>query len=345
MGGSLKQRIPKIRFVDLFCGIGGFRYGLEQAARHGGLPTRCVFSSDIDRPCQDAYEANFSERPHGDITKIREADIPDHELLLAGFPCQPFSIIGNMKGFQDTRGTLFFDIARILHEKRPKAFVLENVKLLAGHNGGNTLATILATLRGLGYEVDYRILNALDFGLPQKRERIWIVGIQQQYAPRISWPEGNVPMRPLSSILEKNVPEAYYASEYIREKRRQSATATDGDTIWHENKAGHISVYPYSCALRAGASYNYLLVNGERRLTPREMLRLQGFPESFRITCSASQTRKQAGNSLPVNVAEAILQRVLPAVASCINMDKKGDPDEETAEAANCREVQAPICA
>ncbi len=309
--------VQPIRFIDLFCGIGGFRFAMEGAAKKSNIETECVFSSDIDIDCQRAYEANFGERPVGDVTKADAASIPDHDILLAGFPCQPFSIIGQMKGFEDTRGTLFFDIARILEAKRPRAFVLENVKLLAGHDQGRTLKRIIKTLTDLGYQTEYRVLNALEFGLPQKRERIWIVGFSEP--TYVTWPQGGRPMMPLSQILEKNVPQSFYASERIREKRWSIFRPTSEPTIWHENKAGHVSAYPYSCALRAGASYNYLLVNGERRLTPREMLRLQGFPENFKIACTNSQTRKQAGNSLPVNVAEAVISRVLLAMNLCLS--------------------------
>jgi DNA (cytosine-5)-methyltransferase 1 len=302
-----------LKFIDLFCGIGGFRYALEGAARERGIACECVLSSDIDPYCGKAYKGNFGEDILGDIRKVDAKDVPDHDILLAGFPCQPFSIIGSMKGFEDTRGTLFFEIARILEAKRPSAFVLENVKRLKGHDGGRTLKKILATLRALGYKTDFRILNALDFGLPQRRERIWIVGFRDKL--KFKWPEGGVPMKPLDEILERDVPKKFYASERIKGnrmafKRRKSH---EGTTIWHENKSGHVSASPFSCALRAGASYNYLLVNGERRLTPREMLRLQGFPEEFKELCSDFQTRKQAGNSLPVNVAQAVLGSLFDA--------------------------------
>jgi DNA (cytosine-5)-methyltransferase 1 len=163
----------------------------------------------------------------------------------------------------------------------------------------------------LGYYADFRVLNALDFGLPQKRERIFIVGFKK--ACSFDWPTSGLPMIPLKDILEENVPEQYYASDYIRKNRMKKQKPTKEPTIWHENKAGHISAYPFSCALRAGASYNYLLVNGERRLTMREMLRLQGFPDSFKIACNYSQTRKQAGNSLPVPVAKAVLKNLFIA--------------------------------
>ena len=300
-----------IRFIDLFAGIGGFRYAMQNAGADLGMDVECVFSSEIDQECQRAYAENFGETPHGDITEIAAQTVPDHDILLAGFPCQPFSIIGHMRGFDDTRGTLFFDIARILTEKKPAAFVLENVKLLVGHSKGQTLNRILETLDELGYYTTYKVLNALDFGLPQKRERVFIVGFR---SPRyFNWPSGNIPMRPLSEILEEDVPEEYYASEHIKQKRLSRQKPTKAPTIWHENKAGHISAYPFSCALRAGASYNYLLVNGERRLTLREMLRLQGFPEEARIVCNYTQTRKQAGNSLPVPVAQAVIKNLIQA--------------------------------
>lgn len=311
MSNLTKKNGKAIRFIDLFCGIGGFRFAIEQAAVELGIPVKCKFSSDIDEDCQKAYEANFREKPIGDITAINADDIPDHDILLGGFPCQPFSIIGHRHGFKDTRGTLFFDIARIIEAKKPTAFLLENVKLLAGHNNGKTLKRIVQALRDLGYYVDFRVLNALNFGLPQKRERIFIIGFKRPCS--FDWPEGGVSMTPLQEILEDNVSEQYYASEHIRKNRLKKHKPTKETTIWHENKAGHISAYPYSCALRAGASYNYLLVNGERRLTPREMLRLQGFPDSFNIVCNYSQTRKQAGNSLPVPVAKSVLRNLFIA--------------------------------
>jgi len=311
MNGERKRLPKEIRYIDLFCGIGGFRVAMDRAARSFAIKPVCVFSSDIDEECQKAYEANFGARPVGDIKAVVENSIPDHDLLLAGFPCQPFSIIGQMRGFEDTRGTLFFDIARILAAKRPKAFVLENVKLLVRHNKGRTLARILETLRNIGYQPMFRVFNALDFGLPQKRERVFIVGFLRPTL--FDWPEGGAPMTPLSDILERQVPRRYYASDYIRERRWSVIRPTKEPTIWHENKAGHISAYPFSCALRAGASYNYLLVNGERRLTPREMLRLQGFPDSYRMSCTESQTRKQAGNTVPVPVVCAVLGKVLEA--------------------------------
>ena len=305
-------RCPEpIRFIDLFCGIGGFRYASDKAFNNLHITGECVFSSDIDKFAQQSYMANFGEQPVGDITKVNAADIPDFDLLFAGFPCQAFSICGLRQGFEDdTRGTLFFDIARIIKEKKPKAFVLENVKNLASHDNGKTLATILTVLRDeLGYYVDYKLLNALDFGLPQKRERIVIVGALKPFI--MNWNFDEYTMKPLSEILEENVDPKHYASPEIVEKRKSMHTAKVKPAIWHENKSGNISSYPYSCALRAGASYNYLLVDGERRLTPREMLRLQGFPDEFKIVVSDTQTRKQAENAIPVDMLAAVIERFI----------------------------------
>lgn len=304
----------KLKLIDLFCGIGGFRYAANDCFRKYGIEGECVFSSDIDKLARESYHANFGEWPSGDITQIEAVNIPDFDLLFGGFPCQAFSIIGKREGFADkTRGTLFFDIARILKEKRPKAFVLENVKQLATHDNGRTISTILSTLREeLGYYVDYRILNALDYGLPQKRERIVIVGSTKPFV--MKWPEKITNGKKLDDILEKEVDKKHFASPKIVEKRKSMHTSKYKPAIWHENKAGNITSYPYSCALRAGASYNYLLVDGERRLTPRECLRLQGFPDEFRMVVSDCQIRKQAGNAVPVDMIRCVLESFIPIV-------------------------------
>jgi len=310
--------MEKIRFIDLFCGIGGFHTAMHSACIENNLIPECVFASDIDVSCQDSYENNFGLRPVGDITKVNENDVPDHDILFAGFPCQPFSIIGNMKGFHDIRGTLFFDIVRIIKAKSPKAIVLENVKQLVGHNKGETLKVIMKTLKDIGYNPRFAVLNALDYGLPQKRERIIIVGHREPI--QFTYPEPKRPFKPLSEVLESKVDKKHFASDYIKEKRKESHKSAYKLAIWHENKAGNICSYPYSCALRAGASYNYLLVNGERRLTPREMFRLQGFPDTYKITPNDGQARKQAGNAVPVNLVKAVILKLLPYVASTMDM-------------------------
>ena len=299
-------------FADLFCGIGGFHY----AARSLGL--RCVFACEIDEAAARQYQANFGMVPAGDITQLAGGEIPEHDLLLAGFPCQPFSIIGKRNGLRDSRGTLIYEIVRILKDRRPRAFVLENVRQITTINQGRTMESILSALRGAGYRCEWRILNALRFGLPQKRERAFFVGFRDPAPPPpgFTWPEGEDSYRPLTEILEPDPHPRHYASEHIRRRRREKHVAGAAPSIWHENKGGNISSHPFSCALRAGASYNYLLVNGERRLTPREQLRLQGFPEGFDVIGNDSQIRKQTGNAVPVPMAAAVIREALRAVSS-----------------------------
>ena len=298
-------------FIDLFAGLGGIRIAFE---RNGG---KCVFSSEWDKYSQDMYEEYFGERPHGDITKINEEKIPDHDILTGGFPCQSFSICGDMKGFADTRGTLFFDIERILRAKHPKAFLLENVRNLKNHDNGRTLKVILEKLHALGYFVHYKVLNGLDFGVPQKRERIVIVGFKENYP--FQFPsKGLGETKKLEDILEneKDIDKKHFLSDRMKQKfLRNVNKKTFKPSIWHENKSGNIGVHPFSCALRAGGSYSYLTVNGERRPTPREMFRLQGFPDDYKIVVSDCQARKQAGNSVVIPKIEAVANEMIKAMA------------------------------
>jgi DNA (cytosine-5)-methyltransferase 1 len=299
-----------IKIIDLFAGIGGIRLGFEA---HG---CECVFSSEWDPDAQKMYEANHGHQPHGDITQIAPENIPDHDILLGGFPCQPFSIIGKSLGFADTRGTLFFNIEEILRVKNPYAFMLENVKQLRSHDQGRTLLVIREKLEALGYIVHTTVLNALDFGLPQKRERIIIVGFKEDVDFSFPTPLGLYQM--LSQVLEPDdeIDQSYFATEKIVANRLEKIKKLyPTPSIWHENKGGNISALPYSCALRAGASYNYLLVNGKRRLTSREMLRLQGFPETFKIVVSYQAMRKLTGNSVAVPVIEAVAGKMIAAIA------------------------------
>ncbi len=310
-------------FADLFCGIGGFHV----AGTNLGM--RPVFACDVDEAARKAYSANFGMDPAGDITGISVDDIPDHDFLFAGFPCQPFSIIGSRRAFADPRGTLWFEIVRIIEGKRPRAIVLENVKQLTTVDRGAVIKQIMDDLTGLGYYADYRVLNALDFGLPQKRERTIIVATLDSFE-RFPWPGEPVTMRPLSEILETQPDARHYASEHIRRKRRAAHRSDITPALWHENKAGNISSHPWACALRAGASYNYLLVDGERRLTPREMLRLQGFPDEFKIVCNYSQTRKQAGNAIPVPMIEAAITGALEIIRTANALSAIGYKDDWT---------------
>ena len=316
----------KITFIDLFAGIGGFHLAFHN------LGAECVFASEWDKAARKTYEANFKKiSPQlfeekadgktnfaGDITKVNAKDIPNFDILTGGFPCQPFSIIGAKAGFEhETQGTLFFDIERILKEKQPKAFVLENVRNLTAHDNGKTFKIIIEHLEKLGYFVHYKVLNAIDYGVPQKRERIIIVGFKQDVSFQFPKPLPKENRITIKDILEKGkIDDAYFVRKEIR-KRRHSKMLTRTITepkrpyVTHENIAGSVTPHEYSCALRAGASANYILINNERRPTERELLRIQGFPDWFRIVVSYSEIRRQTGNAVAVPVIEAVAHEVL----------------------------------
>ena len=299
------------RFIDLFAGIGGIRLGFEHVGGH------CVFSSEFDEDACATYMANFGEHPSGDITKINASDIPDFDILLGGFPCQAFSIIGKKEGFaNETCGTLFFDIERILKEKKPPAFMLENVRNLTAHDNGITFRTINEHLEALGYHVYAKVLNALDYGVPQKRERIFIVGFLDDVKFQFPAPIPVEQRKTLADILETDVDRKYYVRDAIRLSRLARLKDKDYPKpyISHENMAGSVTPHPYSSALRAGASANYILINDERRPTEREMLRIQGFPDSYKIVLPYSKVKKQCGNSVAVPVIEAIATNMLTAL-------------------------------
>lgn len=310
------------KFIDLFAGIGGIRLGFEYAGGH------CVFSSEFDEEACKTYEANFGEHPSGDITKIDAKDIPDFDILLGGFPCQAFSIIGKKEGFDnETCGTLFFEIERILKEKKPKAFMLENVRNLTAHDKGNTFKVICTHLEALGYTVYAKVLNALDYGVPQKRERIIIVGFLDNVMFTFPEPILQSQRKTLKDILETDVDEKYYVKDRIRESRlmRLKDPNYPKPYISHENMAGSITPHPYSSCLRAGASANYILINDERRPTEREMLRLQGFPEDFKIVVSYGQIKHQTGNSVAVPVIKAVANQMIQALKLYETSKKKND--------------------
>lgn len=299
---------PQFTFIDLFAGIGGIRIPFDE------MGYQCVFSSEWDAKACKTYFANFGTIPFGDITKIPAERIPKHDILLAGFPCQAFSIMGKMQGFADTRGTMFFEIERILKHHHTPYILLENVKQLVGHDGGRTFKVILERLNELGYYIKWQVLNALDFGLPQKRERVIIVGFLDKadydaFSFEIPHKKYN-----LADILEPDdkVDQTLFASDQIVTKRREKTLGKKlfYPSIWHENKAGDISVHDYSCALRTGASYNYLLVNGVRRPSSRELLRLQGFPEKYKIAVSHQDIRRQTGNSVAVPMIRMVAQKI-----------------------------------
>lgn len=295
-------------FIDLFAGIGGIRIPFDE------LGFECVFSSEWDKAAQKSYEANFGETPCGDITQIPASQIPPHQILLAGFPCQAFSIMGKMNGFNDTRGTMFFEIERILKHHKTPIILLENVKQLITHDNGRTFKIILEKLKSLGYFIKYQVLNALDFGLPQKRERVIIVGFLDE--TKFDKFKFNFVKKKynLQSILQSDdeIEKSLFVSETIRLKRLESTKNKQifYPSVWHENKGGNISVLDYSCALRSGASYNYLLINGIRRPSARELLRLQGFPENYKIVVSQQELRKQTGNSVAVPVIREVAKKI-----------------------------------
>ncbi len=315
------------RFIDLFAGIGGIRLGFESV---GG---ECVFSSEFDEDACMTYEANFGEHPAGDITKIEAKDIPDFDILLGGFPCQAFSIIGKKEGFDnETCGTLFFEIERILKEKRPKAFMLENVKNLVAHDKGNTFKVINEHLEALGYHVYAKVLNALDFGVPQKRERIIIVGFLDNVIFKFPDPVPEEKRKTLLDILETNVDKKYYVRDQIRESRLERLKDKNYPKpyISHENMAGSITPHPYSSALRAGASANYILINDERRPTEREMLRIQGFPDEYKIVVKYGKMKKQCGNSVAVPVIKAVAREMINALDGYEQMLNINNVNEKT---------------
>ena len=310
-GKTIQTSWDNFTFIDLFAGIGGIRLGFEAVGGH------CVFSSEFDEDACKTYEANFGEHPSGDITKIEAQNIPDFDILLGGFPCQAFSIIGKKEGFSnETCGTLFFDIERILKEKRPKAFLLENVRNLVSHDKGRTFKIITSHLEALGYHIYAKILNALDYGVPQKRERIIIVGFLDNVIFKFPDPIPEKNRTPLSNILEKNVDSKYYVKERIKLSRLERLKDKNYPKpyISHENMSGSITPQPYSSCLRDGASANYILINDERRPTEREMLRLQGFPDSFKIILPYGKIKHQCGNSVAVPVIKAVAMEMIDSL-------------------------------
>lgn len=307
----------RFEFIDLFAGIGGIRLGFESV---GGT---CVFSSEWDKDACKTYQANFGEMPKGDITKIQSEQIPDFDILLAGFPCQPFSIIGTKEGFNhETQGTLFFEIERILKNKKPEAFMLENVRNLTTHDKGKTFKMIISHLETLGYVVYSKILNALDYGVPQKRERIIIVGFREPVFFTFPTSVKEQEKKKLSDILEEenSLDSKYWIKDSIRESRNfRMKKEISRPFISHENIGGNVTPHHFCCALRAGASANYILINNERRPTERELLRLQGFPDDFKIVVPYSALRKQTGNSVSVPVIKAVAEKMIDALKTYYN--------------------------
>ncbi len=310
---------PKFKFIDLFAGIGGFRMAFQN------LKGKCVFTSEWDKFSKKTYEANYGEIPFGDITKISAKDIPNHDILLAGFPCQPFSLagvskknsLGKQHGFKDeTQGTLFFDIVRILEEKRPKAFLLENVKNLISHDKKNTFKVIKGTLEELGYSLHYKILDGKHF-VPQHRERIFIIGFDKKRfngEENFSFPQMPKTSHIVEEILDKKVDEKYTLSDklwkYLQDYAKKHKEKGNGFGFGLVNFEG----ITRTISARYHKDGSEILIPQEnknpRRLTPRECARLQGYPENFIIPVSDTQAYRQFGNSVVMPLVQAVGSKI-----------------------------------
>lgn len=320
VNGNGNGKHALFKFIDLFSGIGGIRIPFEK------LGGECVFSSEWDRWCQKTYLENFGELPEGDITKIPPEDIPSHDILTAGFPCQPFSIAGVSKkkslgrehGFLDkAQGTLFFNVAEIIRCKRPKLFMLENVKNLKNHDKGNTFKVIKGTLEELGYHLFYEVLDARYY-VPQHRERLFMVGFDKKFfpeSPSFKFPKPGEKEPKLGSILEKKVDGKYILSDklwqYLQdyaEKHRQKGNGFGFGLFNGKGTARTLSARYY----KDGSEVLIKVPKkNPRRLTPRECARLQGFPDTFKIPVSDTQAYKQFGNSVAVPVVEAVAKQIV----------------------------------
>lgn len=319
MIGIDTQNLLGYTFIDLFAGMGGFRLALES------LGAKCVYSNEWDKHAQQTYSINFNEIPEGDITQVDEKTIPDHDILCAGFPCQAFSISGKQKGFEDSRGTLFFDVARIVKEKTPMVVFLENVKNFATHDGGNTLDAVRNTMKELGYSFDYNVLNPTNYGMPQKRERIYIVCFRNDLErASFAFPKPFKLKRYVEDFLLPNIEVERYIVE-----RDDLVLNDNSNTIKNSNSTIRVGtvgkggqgerVYsPKGIAITLSAygggifskTGGYLIDGKTRRLSPRECARLMGFPDSYKLNPNESQAYKQLGNSVVIDVLQLIAKQI-----------------------------------
>ena len=306
-------------FIDLFAGIGGFRLALES------LRGKCVYSNEWDKYARQVYYENYGEIPDGDITKIDESAIPEHDILCAGFPCQAFSISGKQKGFEDSRGTLFFDVARIVKCKKPKIIFMENVKNFATHDNGKTLAVIENIIKELGYSFSYQVLNAVNYGVPQNRERIYMICFRNDIGiERFQFPK---PFKLTKHVEDYLLPEEQIAEKYYVD-RPDIYISRESDNEYSEkplklgivNKGGQgeriystkgiaitLSAYGGGVFAKTGG----YLVNGRyRRLVPRECARIMGYPDEFKIVSNDNQAYKQFGNSVVIDVLQLIAEQI-----------------------------------
>lgn len=332
----------KYKAIDLFAGIGGIRLGFEQAFEED---IEFVFASEIDKYAQQTYYANFGELPHGDITQIDEKNIPQHDIILAGFPCQAFSIAGKRLGFEDTRGTLFFDVARIAAYHKPKIIFLENVKGFVNHDNGRTFQVIKNTLEEIGYKVFSKVLNAKDFGVPQNRERIYIVAFLDDID--FEFPNKKNIKKTIKDIIEKQeVSSKYYLSDtYINTLKKHKARHLEKGNGFGYNILKNDGIANTLVVGGMGKERNLIYdnrltdwtpktnikgsINREfiRKLTPREWARIQGYPDNFKITVSDAQAYKQFGNSVSVpvicSIANNVRSQLLSKSIKKVNNDAK----------------------
>ena len=310
-----RKTLEGMSFIDLFAGLGGFRIALES------LGADCVYSNEWDKPAQKVYAANFGETPEGDITQVDERNIPEHDILCAGFPCQAFSISGKQRGFEDSRGTLFFDVARIVREKNPAIVFMENVKNFATHDNGHTLEVVSGTMRELGYSFFYRVLNAVDYGVPQKRERIYMVCFRNDLGiDTFEFPKPFPLTRHVEDFLlndESMVKNLYVTrSDMYLSDTQDDQYSNKSIRLGTVNKGGQgeriystkgiaitLSAYGGGAFAKTGG---YLINGKTRRLHPRECARIMGYPESYIICDNLNQAYKQFGNSVVIDVLQYI---------------------------------------
>ena len=310
--------LSNITVVDLFAGIGAMHMAF---ASYGA---RIIFASEIDKDAAETYEANYELKPEGDITKIDANSIPDHDILCAGFPCQPFSSAGKKLGFEDRRGNLFFEVARIVRVKQPKAILLENVKNLVSHDGGKTFQVILSTLDELGYDVSYKVLNAVKFGIPQKRERIFILATRKDLCiDSFVLPGGSYSNVHLEDILLDddetrkmiiNRPDAVFngVEEHYKDAPLRIGTINGGGQGERIYSVKGTAITLCANGGGSGAKTGLYLVNGKlRRLSLRECARVTGFPDSFIIHPKKGAAYKQFGNSIVVDVIQGIIEEMI----------------------------------
>lgn len=306
-------------FIDLFAGLGGFRLALES------LGAKCVYSNEWDIPAQEVYKANFGETPEGDITKVDEKTIPDHDIICAGFPCQAFSISGKRRGFEDSRGTLFFDVARIVKEKKPKVVFMENVRNFAMHDGGRTIEVVKNTMEELGYSFNYKVLSATDYGVPQKRERVYMVCFRNDLGVTdFEYPEPFKLTKHVEDFLLKDDeeveklyvdrPDTYYndtVDDTYSDKTIRLGIVNkggQGERIY-STKGIAITFSAYGGGVFAKTG-GYLVNGRPRKLHPRECARLMGFPDSYIMSKNRLQAYKQFGNSVVVDVLQYVAMEI-----------------------------------